>query len=96
LAVARETSCTAAYARGSAYFLRLAWNAATIRLALHSGRLTQDDQLGKNQNTFEKRRREIEKRQRAEEKRKRRQKNKESAERPEPKPPQEDAPAVEE
>jgi hypothetical protein len=43
--------------------------------------------LGKNQNTFEKRRRETEKRQRAEEKRQKRQKNKELGERPAPTPP---------
>jgi hypothetical protein len=57
--------------------------------------LTQEDPLGKNQNTFEKRRREMEKRQRAEEKRKRRQKNKEMGGRPEQKPVQEDPPAIE-
>ncbi|MCI0331992.1 MAG: hypothetical protein L0228_02050 [Planctomycetes bacterium] len=43
--------------------------------------------MAKNQNTFEKRRRETEKRQRAEEKRKRRQKNKELGKRPEAPPP---------
>jgi len=40
--------------------------------------------MAKNQNTFEKRRREIEKRQRAEDKRKRRQKKKETAGLPAP------------
>jgi len=38
--------------------------------------------MAKNQNTFEKRRREIEKKQKAEEKRKRRQKKKQNADEP--------------
>ncbi len=49
---------------------------------------TAEDELAKNQNTFEKRRREVEKRQRAEEKRKKREKIKELGDdRPAPTPP---------
>jgi hypothetical protein len=48
----------------------------------------EEDELAKNQNTFEKRRREVEKRQRAEEKRKKRDKIKELGDdRPAPTPP---------
>jgi hypothetical protein len=76
-------------AHGSACFFaaRVKRGGGVARLTSPNPR-TKVDQLGKNQNTFEKRRREVEKRQRAEEKRKKKQDIKDLGDdRPAPQPP---------
>ncbi len=77
------------HVRGSACFLRRMEFVGDGNLPFFGIPATaEEDELAKNQNTFEKRRREVEKRQRAEDKRKKRDKIKELGDdRPAPTPP---------